>query len=210
MAKSRRFSTTALVITTMVVLIITLVLVIWLPTPKELAQRRAEEAFRRAITELSQVHIGPIRWSGITLEEAVADVNARLEKKGETDLRLFVSKDYTAMTSSTIIMDLPDLTVADCAWYLCDLSYARMSGSQAGLTFEQMRGCDIPVGDLPWRIRARLWVERNTSNLWEAFVNSNLNPTPAPGTPAAAPGTAPSPSPAPPAGADPFAPAGAP
>jgi hypothetical protein len=206
MAKSRRFSTTALIITTMAVLITTAALVIWLPTPEERAQRRASEAFSRAYAELSSVRIGPIRWSGLTLEQAVADVNAQLEKKGETDLRLFVSADYAAQASPAISMQLEDVLVTECAWYLCDLSFASMSGSREGITFGPLRCFPPPP---PWRIRVRHWVSYNLWERWKAKWSA-----PASGasgtTPGATPPTPPASTPASPAGADPFAPAGAP
>lgn len=161
MAKSRRFSTTALVITTLVVLIITLVLAIWLPTPEELAAKRT-------FAELSQVHIGLIRWSDITLEEAVADVNAQLEKKGETHLRLFVSDAFFAQTSPTISMQLEEVPVTECARYLCDLCYASMSASREGLTF----GPHGLMREVSWRVRVRRWILVEAPDFWHRLRQS--------------------------------------
>jgi hypothetical protein len=204
MAKSGRFSTTALVITTMAVLITTLALVIWLPTPGELASRRAFD-------KLSQVRIGPVHWSGVTLPEAVADVNAQLEKKGETHLRLFVSDAFVVQMPTPISMQLEEVPVTECARYLCDLSMAGMSGSREGITFESV-SCWAPSQALPWRVRVRNWV---SYNLWERWRATHPIPIPAPVDPfAPTSGTSAAPgfSPAPPSGGEnPFgAPTGAP
>jgi hypothetical protein len=63
-------------------LVLGFALVAFLPSPEE-----------RAFNELLQVEIESIRWNGITPREAVAEVNAEIQKVSDTRYRLILSED---------------------------------------------------------------------------------------------------------------------
>ncbi|QIF05474.1 hypothetical protein [Roseimicrobium sp. ORNL1] len=162
MAKPRRLSITVVAIAAVTLaVVVTFAVLIWMPLPEE-----------RSFLKLAKVNIGPISLSGATAREAVAAVNAQLEKEGQTHLRLFIP-ETTQFGSGTISMELDAVSVADCARYISELSDARMYGTEEGITID-IRGCyssstPVPPPSRSWRREFRDWVRYTLPYKWKRF-----------------------------------------
>ncbi|RBP39583.1 hypothetical protein DES53_10910 [Roseimicrobium gellanilyticum] len=181
----------------LVIAVASLALLVLLPLPEE-----------KVFEVLSTVKVGHIHLENAPVEVAVAEVNAQLEKEGETRLRFFVSDAHAQLSSGTISLQLDDVPVDELARYVSELSGGSMYGTRDGIVIDMLR-CEAPSSRRPgqsWRRPLRDWVRYSLPSKWDRFWRSRGGDpfAPAPSVPSATPFSAPSAAPAPPASAGPF------
>lgn len=133
-------------------LIACLALTVLLPLPEE-----------RAFNQLLQVEIKSIRWNGITPREAVAELNAEVEKVSDTRYRFFLSE--SARSDIPVYLELNHVLAVECAKYLGQESGNRHYLTSDGYVIDGF-GKESTYDKPSWRRFLRHWATSRVPSYW--------------------------------------------
>jgi hypothetical protein len=155
-------------IAALVVLVVGFAMLIFLPPAEE-----------RAFTELLEIEIPSVRWNGITVGDAVADLNAEIQKRSNTRCRFFLADD--ARRDIRVDLELNQVLAIGCAEYL-----AQESGNSYYLTAQGcvIDGCgkESTYNKSSWRGDLRDWFQYDAPRYWRRLCGQTV-PDPLPMNP---------------------------
>jgi hypothetical protein len=130
-----------------------LALVVFLPLPEE-----------RAYNELYAINIKSIRWNGLTPREAVAELNAEIQKNSGTRYRVILAED--AQMNYPISLELNIISAAESAEYLGEESGNFRYITPQGMVID--RGGKESLYYKPsWRGDLRRWIKYKAPEYWK-------------------------------------------
>jgi hypothetical protein len=115
---------------------------------------------------LSRVEIGPVNWSGIPLETAIAEMNRMIAESGEGKFKVLLSQDAAHEATKVVHLHLEGKAPAsEVAVYAAQISGAALwpISTPDGLMI-------APPGDhRPWRAKFRSYLEARFKEFKEAW-----------------------------------------
>lgn len=134
------------------VLVLGFALVVFLPTPEE-----------RAFEELLHIHIPSIRWHGVTPREAVAELNAEIQKRSNTGCRFILAEG--ARSDIPVVLELNDVLAVECAEYLGQESGNGWYLTPHGIVIDGI-GKERAYDRWSWRLTFRHWITSTVPKYW--------------------------------------------
>lgn len=137
------------------VLVVGLALVVFLPLPEE-----------RAFNELSKIQIGPLKFWGASLKEAVAEMNAQIQKKSPTEYRFHLVESPLVRPEAAVTFEVADsIPLTKCAEHVADCAGLMMHGTRDGVVFDHHQST-IQHYQPSWRRSIREWFGYELPNYW--------------------------------------------
>lgn len=142
-------------IAALVVLVVGFAVVVFLPLPEE-----------RAFNELSKIQIGPVKFWGASLKEAVAEMNAHIQKKSPTEYRFHLAESPQVRPRAAVTFEVADsIPLTKCAEYVADCTGLIMHATRDGIVFDHHQSA-IQHYQPSWRRSLREWFRYELPNYW--------------------------------------------
>ncbi|RBP39582.1 hypothetical protein DES53_1099 [Roseimicrobium gellanilyticum] len=117
----------------------------------------------RVFDELLRVEIKSIRWNGVTPREAVAELNAEIQKVSDTRFRFFVAED--ARSDIPVHLELNRVLAVECAEYLGQESGNRHYLTSRGYVIDNF-GKERTYDQSSWRRFLHGWIRHSIPQYW--------------------------------------------